>query len=247
MVVYNGRCGVLLDPGVANMWRRGGERRHDSPDGRSLAVACAGRGFRGRVLSLVSVYGPVSGAAFDQERRRMFDCLSTEVGFRGVGEDSTLGRHAHGRRTRSGHWWNGLRERIFVFFCLLPDRVVEILGFTRRVGLAIQSIIFSVGREIIGFWVLLRYCLKMRLGNLGRHARIITRWRFGWQKVGFIALLQTPRRLRRPNWVALRGSSDGAVLARAALATELDRRVTEDKPTTWSDVVSLGVGVARAV
>ena len=61
LVVFNGRCGILLDPGMASMWRRGGERRHDSPDGRSLAavVPCAGRGFRGRVLSLVSVYGPV--------------------------------------------------------------------------------------------------------------------------------------------------------------------------------------------
>ena len=58
---------------------------------------------------------------------------------------------------------------------------------------------------------------------------------------------RTPRRLRRPDWVALRGSSDGAVTARAALATELDWRVTEDKPATWSEVVSLGVGVARAV
>ena len=66
LVIFNGRCGVVLDPGMANMWRRGGERRHDAPDGRSLAVVipCAGRGFRGRVLSLVSVYGPVSGACF---------------------------------------------------------------------------------------------------------------------------------------------------------------------------------------
>ena len=31
------------------------------------------------------------------------------------------------------------------------------------------------------------------------------------------------------------------------MATELDRRLTEDKPTTWHEVVSLGVGVARAV
>ena len=38
-----------------------------SPDGRSLAVVVprAGRGFKGRVLSLVSVYGPVSGSGFD--------------------------------------------------------------------------------------------------------------------------------------------------------------------------------------
>ena len=58
LVIYNGRCGVLLDPGMANMWRRGGERRHDSGDGRSLAVIapCAGRGFRGCVLSLLFRY-----------------------------------------------------------------------------------------------------------------------------------------------------------------------------------------------
>ena len=36
----------------------------------------ASRGFRGKVLSLVSVYGPVSGAGFDDERRLMFDSLS---------------------------------------------------------------------------------------------------------------------------------------------------------------------------
>ena len=47
---FYGRCWVLLDPGMANMWRRGGERRQDSPDGRSLAVVvpCGGRGFVGR-------------------------------------------------------------------------------------------------------------------------------------------------------------------------------------------------------
>ena len=80
-------------------------------------------------------------------------------------------------------------QMIFVFFCLLQDKVVGIREFIRRVGLDIQSIIFFVGRAIIGFWVLLRFCLKMRLGNLGRPTRITTRWRFGWQKVGFIALL----------------------------------------------------------
>ena len=46
LFVFNGRCGVLLDPGMARMWRRGGAKRFDSPDGRSLAVIvpCAGRG-----------------------------------------------------------------------------------------------------------------------------------------------------------------------------------------------------------
>ena len=55
LVVCNGRCGVLIDRGMANMWRRGGERRRDSPDGRSLAVVvpCAGRGF-GVVFFLLS-------------------------------------------------------------------------------------------------------------------------------------------------------------------------------------------------
>ena len=127
LVVFNGRCGILLVPAMANMWRRGGERRHDSPDGRSLAVVvpCAGRGFRGRVLSLVSVYGPVSGAGFDDERRVMFDSLSAilgflpegsvwiisgdfnaEIGFCGVGEESTLGTHALllGDRFFKGPW-----------------------------------------------------------------------------------------------------------------------------------------------
>ena len=61
LVVFNGRCGVVLDPGMAKMWRRGGERRHDAPDGRSLAVVIprAGRGFRGRVF--VSCVGLWSG------------------------------------------------------------------------------------------------------------------------------------------------------------------------------------------
>ena len=94
LVVFNSRCGILLDPGMANMWRRGGERRHDSPDGR-------------KVLSLVSVYGPVSGAGCDDERRITFHSVfamlgflpersvsfvggdfNAEIAFRGVGEES---------------------------------------------------------------------------------------------------------------------------------------------------------------
>ena len=80
-----------------------------------LELPCAGRGLKGRVLSLVSCYVPVSGAAFDNERQTMFDELSTllsslpfrsvwvvggdfnaEIGYRGIGEKDTLGVHAHG-------------------------------------------------------------------------------------------------------------------------------------------------------
>ena len=112
LVVFNGRCGILLDPGMANMWRRGGERRHDSPDGRSLAVVvpCAGRGSRVGFCLLFRYMVLYSGAGFDDERRVMFDSISAilgllpersvwiiggdfnaEIGYRGVGEESTLG------------------------------------------------------------------------------------------------------------------------------------------------------------
>ena len=87
------------------------------PDGRAigLVVPCTGRGLKGGVLSLVSCYGPVSGAAFDDERGErcsmgslpcwvlfLFGLLGSgrcdfnaEIGYRGVGEESTLGVHAH--------------------------------------------------------------------------------------------------------------------------------------------------------
>ena len=38
LVIFNGRCGILLDPGMARVWRRGGAKRFDSPDGRSIAA-----------------------------------------------------------------------------------------------------------------------------------------------------------------------------------------------------------------
>ena len=49
LLVFNCRSGVLLDPGMARMWDRGGRVRHDSPDGRAigLVVPCAGRGLKG--------------------------------------------------------------------------------------------------------------------------------------------------------------------------------------------------------
>ena len=124
MLVFGLRSGVLLDPGLARCWERGGSVRFDSPGGRScgVLVPCAGRGVRGKVLALFSFYAPVSGAAFDAERRSAMNELSTllsscpvravlllggdfnaEVGFKGVGDEGCLGDHAHGRRNRSGH------------------------------------------------------------------------------------------------------------------------------------------------
>ena len=34
-LIFNKRCGILLDPGMARLWVRTGMRRFDSPDGRS--------------------------------------------------------------------------------------------------------------------------------------------------------------------------------------------------------------------
>ena len=61
----------------------------------------------------------------------------------------------------------------------------------------------------------------------------------GWV---FRAPPKSNRRLRRPNWAALRGIGEAATTARSALSVEMDRRVNEDQPSSWQDVVELGVG-----
>ena len=124
LLVFGCRSGVLLDPGLARCWERGGSIRYDSPGGRScgVLVPCAGRGVKGRVLALFSYYAPVSGTGFDNERRISLNELSAmlasfpvrsvlilggdfnaEVGYCGAGEEDCLGLFAHGRRNRSGH------------------------------------------------------------------------------------------------------------------------------------------------
>ena len=106
------RSGILLDPGLARCWERGGSVRFDSPGGRSCGVLVprARRGVRGKVLALFSFYAPVSGPAFDAERRSALNELSlllsscparavlplggdfnAEVGFKGVGDEGCLG------------------------------------------------------------------------------------------------------------------------------------------------------------
>ena len=270
LVIVNGRCGVVLDPGMANMWRRDGERRHDAPDGRSLAVVipCAGRGFRGRVLSLVSVYGPVSGAGFDQERRVMFDCLSTilgllpfrsvwvvggdfnaEVGCRGVGEDSSLGCHVHGRRTRTGHhmveWAMGEDLRFLLSFTrqACRDTWFHPKSWT---GHPIDHLLCRLRdhRFLGATRVLFEETVGEHWSAYTDHNPAEVKLAKGWV---YRAPPRTPRKLRRPNWSLLRGSGEAAQVARGALAAELDRRVSDEQPTTWPDLVTLGVGAARAV
>ena len=76
------------------------------------------------------------------------------------------------------------------------------------------------------------------------HNPIEVRLAKGWV---FRAVCRPVRKLKRPNWRLLRGSGEAAQTARAALSAELDRRVAESEPTSWSGVVDLGLGVARAV
>ena len=66
----------------------------------------------------------------------------------------------------------------------------------------------------------------------------------GWV---FRAPTSSHKKLRRPNWLALRGVGESATVARGALATEMDRRVALEPPASWKEVVDLGLGVARAV
>ena len=182
-LVFSKRCGLLLDLGMARLWVRTGMRRVDSPDGSSLGavIPCVGWGLQGHVLSLASVYGPVSGAGFDQERRDMFESLfnllaqlpfcslwvvggdfNAEIGFKGVGEEGTLGVFAHGRRTRSGHqmmeWTQGEVLRFLLSYTSQRCRDTWFHPKSLR-GHPIDHLL--VGRGIIVFWAPLRSCLKI--------------------------------------------------------------------------------------
>ena len=56
------------------------------------------------------------------------------MGCRGVGEESSVGCHAHEQRTRTGHqmveWVQG--EDLRFLLCLLQDRLVGIPGITQK-------------------------------------------------------------------------------------------------------------------
>ena len=244
--------------------------RHDSPDGRSLAVVvpCAGRGLRGRVLSLVSVYGPVSGSGFDDERKDMFEGVSfllgripvnsvwvvggdfnAEVGFRGIGEESTFGEFAHGRRTRAGHqlveWAKGEELRFLLSFSrqACRDTWFHPKSWT---GHPIDHVLCRardhrfLGKTKVLFEEPLAEAWSTYTDHNPVEVRLVKKWVFR-------APPRLPRKMRRPNWVVLRGSGEAAQTAREALASERTRRVMEDQPGTWGEVAELGLGVARAV
>ena len=66
------------------------------------------------------------------------------------------------------------------------------------------------------------------------HNPIEVRLAKGWV---FRAACRPIRRLKRPNWRVLKSSGERVQAARAALSAELDRRVAESEPTSWSEVV----------
>ena len=159
MVVFNGQRGVLLDPGMANMWRRGGARRFDSPDGPVMAVLLLLFSlapvvvcevvffllFRSTVLFPVLVWITSGGLCsilflllwvlfhLGQFGFVGGDC-NAEIGFQGVGEESLWApTHMGGGLGLGINWWNGRRVRTFVFFRPLPNRAVGTRGSTLRV------------------------------------------------------------------------------------------------------------------
>ena len=168
---------------MARLWARTGMRRFDSPDGRSLGVVipCVGRGFKGRVISLVSVYGFVSGAGFDKERRDMFESLSNLLGQLpfdryGLWVGTLMRRLDLRGSVRKVHlvllptgvgqgqgirWWSGHRGKGCVFFFLIHRKGAGIRGSTQRVSEDIRLIISFVGKGIIVFSVLRRSCLRI--------------------------------------------------------------------------------------
>ena len=215
MLVFGLRSGVLLDPGLARCWERGGSVRFDSPGGRScgVLVPCAGRGVRGKVLALFSFYAPVSGPAFDAERRSAMNELSTllssfpvravlllggdfnaEVGFKGVGVDSATKVVWEIMPTDAGiavgiRWWNGQRGRLCFSWRLFIRKRIEIRGIILMMDAVIHWIMSCVVLVIFAFWVLLRFCTKMLFGapalQLGQRIRMTILLRSDWPKAGF--------------------------------------------------------------
>ena len=171
-----------------------------------------------------------------------------EMGCRGVGKDSSLGCHAHGRRTRTGHqmveWAMGEDLRFLLSYTrqTCRDTWYHPKSWT---GHPIDHLLCRPRdhRFLGAAKVLFEDAIGENWSAYTDHNPAEVKLAKGWV---YRAPPQTPRKLRRPNWSLLRGSGEAAQVARAALATELDGRVSDEQPTTWPDLVTLGVGVARA-
>ena len=204
------------------------------------------------------MHGPVSGAGFDQERRDMFESLSfllgqlpfrslwvvggdfnAEIGFKGVGEEGTLGAFAHGHQMMEWAQGEGLR-----FLLSQPSQRCRDPWFHPKSlrGHLIDHLLCRERDHI--FLGSSKVLFEDNLGTpwsayADRHP-VEVKLAKGWV---FRAPPKPFRRLRRPNCAALRGSSDAAMTARSALAVEMDRRATAEQPSSWQNVVELRVGV----
>ena len=156
--------------------------------------------------------------------------------------------HMGGGLGRGTRWWNGRWARIYDFFCLLPNRLAEIPGSTRKswTGHPIDHLLCRPRdhRFLGATKVLFEDTIGENWSAYTDHNPAEVKLAKGWV---YRAPPRTPKKLSRPNWSLLRGPGEAAQVARVALAAELDRRVSDEQPTTWPELVTLEVGVARAV
>ena len=168
-------------------------------------------------------------------------------GWRGI---STLGIHAHGRRTRAGHQ---------LVEWALGEGLRFLLSFTRQgcrdtwshpkshTGHPIDHLLCRGGdQKFLGASkVLFEDQVDASWSAYTDHNPIEVKLAKGW--VFRYQGRSLSKQVRRPNWVALRGVGPAVTTAREALAAEMDRRCQLDAPSSWTEVVDLGIGVARAV
>ena len=121
-----------------------------------------------------------------------------------------------------------------------------------RWGEVILWTTFFVDPGIIVFWVRFEFYHEHLVKGSGSptwsaytdHNPIEVRLAKGWV---FRQPPKMPVRRGRPHWASLRGVGEGPSLAKAALATELERRMQEEQPQSWATVADLGLEVASAV
>ena len=116
--------------------------------------------------------------------------------------------HTGGGLGQDIRWLNGQWAKICAFFSLLPNRRVETLGSTQKVGLDIPSTICFVGlgprdhRSLGATKVLFEDTIGENWSAYTDHNPAEVKLAKGWV---YCAPPRTPKKLRRPNWSLLRG------------------------------------------